>query len=83
MNVLDMMRTDINSVIGKTVEYYYGGYEPLVEVVTNVNKRINTVTINDCKYDIPVYGISFNNGASYYTVDAFTKIIIHKVNKRV
>jgi hypothetical protein len=74
MTVLEMMKQDINSVVGLTVEYYYGGSKPIVDVVTNAKVVEQPVTVDGEPSTVQIYLISFNGGLSYYTVDKFTKV---------
>lgn len=76
MTVLEMMKLDVNSVIGLTVEYDFGGSAPIVDTIVAVNSRDYFVSLdgNDEPTKCTVYGISFN-GMSYWTVDKTVKVV--------
>lgn len=73
-NVLEMMKQDINSVVGLCVVYNYGGSEPLVGVVQDVRKTTFNAVVDGENSTIDSYSISFN-GWSFYVVDAFTRVL--------
>lgn len=73
-NVLEMMKQDINSVVGLCVAYDYGSSKPLVGVVQDVRKTTFNVVVDGEKSTIDSYSISFN-GLSFYVVDAFTRVL--------
>ena len=76
MTVLEMMKRDVNSVIGLTVEYDFGGSAPIVDTIVAANSRDYFVSLdgNDEPRKCTVYGISFN-GMSYWTVDKTVKVV--------
>lgn len=76
MTVLEMMKRDVNSVVGLTVEYDFGGSAPIVEQIVAANSRDYFVSLdgNDEPVKCTVYGISFN-GTSFFTVDKFVKFV--------
>ena len=75
MTVLEMMKQDINSVVGLTAEYDFGGSKPIVDVITNAKVVEQPVTVDGEPSTVQIYLISFNGGLSYYTVDKFTKVL--------
>lgn len=74
MTVLEMMKQNIESVVGKSVSYCYGGSNPLIGVVRAVKKNVQPVTLDGEPNTITSYLISFD-GSGFYVVDKFTKII--------
>jgi len=76
MTVLEMMKQDVKSVIGLTVEYDFGGSSPIVEKIVDATSRDYFVSLdgNDKPTQCTVYGISFN-GTSFFTVDTNVKIV--------
>jgi hypothetical protein len=74
MPVLEMMKKDVNSVVGLTVSYDFGGSKPLVgKVVSTKKNKIESIIDGELSVWYS-YGISFG-GCSYYTVDKFTKVL--------
>ncbi len=76
MTVLEMMKRDVNSVVGLTVEYDFGGSKPIVETVKSAYSKDYFVSLdrNDTPTKCTVYAISFD-GLSFFTVDKFTKVL--------
>lgn len=76
MTVLDMVRNDINSIIGKTVEYNFGGTKPLVMTVTHAKASPWTWTDDD-GIEQTAYNYSISEGGtSYYTVCSVNTTIV-------
>jgi hypothetical protein len=76
MAVLDMMRDDVDSIVGKTVEYDFGGSNPLVMNVTHTKKTPWNWTDDDgFEQTSYTYSIS-ENDTSYYTVCSVNTTII-------
>jgi hypothetical protein len=71
MSVLEMMKRDVNSVVGLTVEYDFGGSKPIIAMITDAC----VVEQRGSVEGVRVYLISFNKGGSYFTVDKFTKVL--------
>lgn len=74
MTVLEMMKRDVNSVIGLTVEYDFGGSAPIVDTIVAANSRDYFASLDGIDTKCIVYGISFN-GASFWTVDKTVKVV--------
>lgn len=76
MTVLDMMKNDLNSIVGKLVEYDFGGSNPLVMNVTHTKKTPYTwIDEDDIERTAYTYAIS-DGGLSYYTVCSVNTTII-------
>ena len=72
-SVLEMMEKDVNSVIGLSVSYEFGGTKPIVgKVVSTKQNKIESI-IDGQLSTWYTFGISFD-GAGYYTVDKFTTL---------
>lgn len=73
MTVLEMMEKDVNSVVGLDVSYDFGGSKPIVgKVVSTLKNKIDSMIDGQlCTWYS--YGISFDDGCAYYTVDKFTR----------
>lgn len=68
-SVLEMMKENIQSVVGLTVEYDYGGIKPFVDVIANGRVSEYNYIIGDVPYVGKIYQISFtSNPMSYYGV---------------
>ena len=75
MNVLEMMQQDKDSVIGLNVSYDFGGSKPIVgKVVSTKQTKIESI-IDGQLSTWYSYGISFDAGCAYYTVDKFTQLL--------
>jgi hypothetical protein len=72
MYILEMMKKDVNSVVGLTVTLNFN-VVPVVShtgVVKFAERRDYSWTVDDVKTDIPRYLVSFD-GTHYFTVDRF------------
>lgn len=77
MNVLEIMKTDLNSIIGSVVEYDFGGSKPIIGKVMAARKNVYLIKADKFNPEdsvISVYTISFD-GESFFTVDKLTKKI--------
>ena len=75
MNVLEMMQQDKDSVIGLNVSYDFGGSKPIVgKVVSTKQTKIESI-IDGQLSTWYSYGISFDAGCAYHTVDKFTQLL--------
>ena len=75
MNVLEMMQQDKDSVIGLDVSYEFGGSKPIVGKVVSTSKNKIDSIIDGQLCTWYSYGISFDDGCAYYTVDKFTQLL--------
>lgn len=74
MNTLEMIQNNVNSVIGLTVEYDYGGTKPIIGKIVSSKINEHKMIIDGESSVMYSYAISFD-GFSYYIVDKFTKLI--------
>lgn len=73
-SILKMMENEID-VVGSTVSYDFGGSKPIVGKVMSTKKnKIESIIDGELSVWYS-YGISFDSGCSYYTVDKFTKLV--------
>jgi len=76
MTVLDLLRNHLSSLVGKTVEYEFGGSNPLVLTVTGCKKTPwNWTDEEGVEHTSYTYAIS-EDGWSWYTVDSVNTTII-------
>lgn len=75
MTVLEMMENDVNSVVGLDVSYEFGGTKPIVGKVWSTSKNKIEAMIDGQVSTWYSYGISFDAGCAYYTVDKFTQLL--------
>ena len=75
MTVLKMMQHDKNSVVGLDVSYDFGGSKPVTGKVMSTKKNKIEAMIDGQLSTWYSYGISFDEGCSYYTVDKFTSLL--------
>ena len=76
MNVLEMMKQDINSVKGLEVEYDFGGFEPIIDTIANVRVDNYDVLMNGENNVAKVYAISFSQFPdSYYVMHKDVKLV--------
>ena len=75
MTVLEMMQQDKDSVIGLDVSYEFGGTKPIIGKVVSTSKNKIDSIIDGQLFTWYSYGISFDNGCAYYTVDKFTQLL--------
>ena len=77
MNVLEMMKEDINSVKGLEVEYDFGGSEPIIDTIANV--RVDSQIVkwpNGSNSELKVYAISFSEYPSaFYVMHKDVKLV--------
>lgn len=74
MNVLDMVKQDTDSVIGLTLILDLGGSKPIVGQVKALKKNEWNNLIDGEMSTWYSYSVSFE-GAGYYTIDSFTKVV--------
>lgn len=74
MSILEMVQNNVNSVIGLTVEYDYGGTNPIVGKIVSSKINEHKIIIDDELSIMYSYSISFD-GSTYYVLDKFTKLI--------
>jgi hypothetical protein len=77
MNVLDMMKSDINSVIGLTLSLDLGGSKPIIGEVDKVSRNQWVHSLDGEQVTWYSYSVSFG-GCGYYPVDCLTKIVDSK-----
>ena len=75
MTVLEMMQQDKYSVIGLDVSYDFGGTKPIVGKVVSTSKNKIDSVLDGQIFTWYSYGISFDDGCAYYTVDKFTRLL--------
>jgi hypothetical protein len=75
MTVLEMMQQDKDSVVGLDVSYEFGGTKPIVGKVVSTSKNKIEAMIDGQLSTWYTYGISFDDGGAYYTVDKFTQLL--------
>jgi hypothetical protein len=77
MNVLEMMKEDINSVKGLEVEYDFGGSEPIIDTIANVRvDNYDVLNLNGEKTLGKVYAISFSEfPSSFYVMHKDVKLV--------
>ena len=75
MTVLEMIENDVNSVVGLNVSYEFGGSKPITGKVMSTKKNTVEAMIDGELSTWYSYGISFNAGGSFYTVDKFTRLL--------
>jgi hypothetical protein len=74
MTVLDMMKHDIDSVIGLTLSLDLGGSKPIIGQCQSVRKNEWHNLIDGEMATWYSYSVSFC-GVGYYTVDCLTQIV--------
>ena len=75
MTVLEMMENDVNSVVGLDVSYDFGGTKPIVGKVVSTSKNKIDSMLDGQLFTWYTYGISFDAGCAYNTVDKFTQLL--------
>ena len=70
-----MMQQDKDSVIGLDVSYEFGGSKPIVGKVVSTSKNKIDSMLDGQLFTWYSYGISFDDGCAYYTVDKFTRLL--------
>ena len=74
MNVLDQMKTEINSVVGLTLSLDLGGSKPIIGEVVNTKQNEWNTLIDGAMTTWYSYSVSFG-GCGYYPVDCLTKVV--------
>ena len=73
MSVLEMMKNDVNSVIGLTLSLDLGGSKPIIGQCQAVSKNAWHIIDGEMSTWYS-YSVSFG-GAGYYPVDCLTKVV--------
>ena len=71
MNVQEMMKQDVDSVIGLTVSYDFGGTKPLVGIIENARIKDYEWTIDGETHITQIYQIAINSDCGFYEIDKF------------
>ncbi len=68
MTVLEMMKKDVNSVVGLKVSYDFGGTKPIIDTITDTRIKENEWEIDGVLTKALSYWISFDGGTCFYGV---------------
>ena len=72
MTVLEMMKKDIQSVVGLTVQYDFGGTKPIGDVIADARINEYTCTLDGEEHIAKIYMISFiSSPGSFYPVHSY------------
>lgn len=71
MNLQEMMKKDVESVVGLNVSYDFGGTKPLNGVIGAARIKDYEWEIDGEKHTTQRYHIAINSECCFYEVDAF------------
>lgn len=74
MTILEMMKKDVNSVVGLKVSYDFGGTKPIIDFITNTEIKEYQWEIDGVWTKYLRYCISFDGGTCFYGVDKFVNL---------